>query len=226
MFCSEELLDILMDCADNGKELSKVMDSDSIATLSNNESVDIRIWAARALVCDAMNRITIETLCQLANDKDAQVRVEAVDSLCEFCCAESYSVMRSAIPDSDFLVRAYAAFGLAFIGKTIEPEEAKRLLICAEEKETECRALVGIYGGLYILGQTSALDNLIMLFSSGDYHIQCAVLNILNEVLNDENCGKIQSFIHGIDLSVCSSAVVDTIKRLYAQCVNMVSECN
>lgn len=224
MSCSYDLLDVLMDCAYDGKALSKEMNSDTISALSENNCVDIRIWAARALAYNDFNCVTIHTLCRLAKDEDAQVRVEAVDSLCGFSCPDSYAVMRSAILDSDRLVRAYAAFGVAVIGRTVEPESAQEILLCAEARDTDPRVLTGIYEGLYILEQKSAFDKLIRLFSSNDYHIKCAVLNALIEILNDENRSMVQSFINSIDLSICTTAVTDTLKRLRVRCMDMISE--
>lgn len=214
MDCSEVLLDKLTKCVCEGKALSEIMSDESIAELPQNKNADVRIEAARALANNTFNSVTVDTLCRLAKDEDPLVRLEAVDSLSAFPCPESFESMRSAMLDPEGLIRAYAAYGVAVTGKTIRPDRAEEILLLAEAKETEPQAQTGIYEGLYILGQENALDKLMALFYLNDYRIQCAVLNALNEVMNDQNQRVIQEFLRSICSSVHSVAVLDTLERV------------
>lgn len=218
MAYSDVLLDKLMRCTWEGKTLSEMLSDESIENLARNKSTDVRIEAARALADNAFNRVTVDTLCRLAKDEDPLVRLEAVDSLAVFSCRESFEMMQSALLDPDWLVRAYAAYGVAVIGKSIKPDHAKKILLHAEAKEAEPRTRAGIYEGLYILGQENALEKLMGLFSLDDYRLQCAVLNALDEVLNDQNQSTILEFLGSISLSAHSAAVLDTLDRVQKRC--------
>lgn len=224
MSYSESLLDKLMKCAHEGKALGEIMSDESIEKLPENKDADVRIEAARVLANNTFNSVTVGALCRLAKDDDPLVRIEAVDSLCAFSCPSSFEIMQSALLDPECLVRAYAAYGVAVIGKNIRPDYAKEILLLAEAKETEPRTLVGIYEGLYILGQESALDKLMELFYLDDYRLQCAALNALDEVMNNQNRNAIHEFLSSINSSIHSVAVLDTLERVNKNYNSMIAE--
>lgn len=224
MSYSESLPDKLMKCIHEGKALSEIMSDESIENLPENKDADVRIDAARALANNTFNSVTVDTLCRLAKDEDSLVRIEAVDSLCAFSCPVSFEIMQSALLDPECLVRAYAAYGVAVVGKNIRPDYAKEILLLAEAKETEPRTQVGIYEGLYILGQENALDKLMGLFYLDDYRLQCAVLNALDEVMNDQNRNSIHGFLSSIYSSIHSVAVLDTLERVNRSYNRMIAE--
>jgi len=104
----------------------------------------------------------------------------------------------------------------------ISASEAKKLLSYAEKKEHSTHVLVGIYEGLYILGNDIALDKLIYLFREDNYHTQCAVLNALGEIVNPDNLHKIVAFISRLDATKYPVSVSGTLLRLQKKCAGFV----
>ena len=121
----EQILDVLMKSYDEAKPLSESLNVEMIDSLSNNDSAEIRAWLARALVYHNSDAQTVALLCKLSQDAASSVRVEAVDSLSGFATQESFEMLCQASVDEDELVRAYAAFGIAYVGKKIYPESVE-----------------------------------------------------------------------------------------------------
>lgn len=176
------------------------------------ENPDVRIWIAKALVFDAPDMKASNLLCQLVKDNDPQVRVEAVDSLSAFCDENSYGALCSALYDKHALVRAFAAYGIAVVGKQINAKDAHEILGAALSSERDARVLVGVYEGLYILGYDNTLLDLINLFDTDDYHIHCSVLHALEEIVNIKNFLVIEKFLNSIALEKYPIAVRDAIR--------------
>ena len=190
---------ILIDAYNRQLSLSTYYSPYMLWKFAKSKDYLVRSDLAKALVYDTESKVSLNILCKLAKDKDALVRVEAIDSLSEFCCERSYYAMKSALTDSDNLVRKYASFGLAWIGKNLCPAAAATLLLECEKRENNEHGLVGIYEGMYILGHEEYLHNLIHLFAMDDYQIQCSVLNTLSEIVNEENKSVIRGFIGKIE---------------------------
>ena len=162
----------------------------------------------------------VKWLSQLAKDSDAHVRVEAVDSLRTFVCRQSFDALCQATVDSDALVRGYAAYGVAIIGKEISFDEAKIILLSMVACENNPRVLVDIYEGLYVLGETTALKDLFSLIHIDDYLVQCAVIHACEEIANDRNRQIILSFLSRdipFDNTVVKSACQNAIENIAEQ---------
>lgn len=214
MINSDELIKSLLSIYDSGEALSDCMESEEIASLIQCDDAEVRIWVAKLLAYDNLENMAVQFLCQLAEDEDACVRVEAVDSLSAFSNIQSYHTLCHAMEDTDELVRSFAAFGIAVIGKKLCPDDAERILRYANSKETSDRARVGIYVGLYILGIREMLPLLMILCESDDYHVACSAMHALEEVLGPENENEIAAFINSLDAFAQPLAVVDTIHQL------------
>ena len=109
---NDSMLDLLMNAYDNQQRLSEILNNDSISQAIHGvceSTSEIKIWIAKALVFDYENEKAVDFLCELANEEDADVRVEAIDSLSAFQSSKSYHTLCGAICDPDELVRAYAA---------------------------------------------------------------------------------------------------------------------
>lgn len=214
MDCCNNILELLTQSYDECKPPEDYFNKECLDALVSNESIDIRIWLAKALVYGKNCEYAVEMLHELSQDKDASVRVEAIDSLSNFVCRTSFEVFCNTINDQNTLVRAYSAFGVALVGMHVSRPEALSILHRIAETERNRRVLVDIYEGLYILGDVEKLNKLLELFYSSDYHIQCAVLHALIEILSCENLGEIRKFIDSLDPSIHELAVNDTIQQL------------
>lgn len=201
-----------------GNSLSKCLSTTKIDALVRHESSEVRLWTAKALI-NENNAQTVSWLCILSVDKNTEVRLEAVDSLSTFVCEQSYSALVSALRDSDELVRAFAAYGVALVGIHVAHESAKKILLEIEKCELSDRVKVGIYEGLYILGHKKSIEKLFRLCESTDYHVCCSAFRALSEIVNKSNREDIQLFVRSIDTSGMPNAVKDAIMQLNAQLI-------
>lgn len=179
MACSKNPLQHLIDAYDNQVPLQTALLKHEIETYATHPDSEIRMWVAKGLVHDSAD--VVGFLLRLAKDEDEAVRLEAVDSLSAFATRESFHALCAALADSDPLVRAYAACGVAEVGAVVAPEETAGLLRHTQTQESCPRVLTDLWGGLYHLGDADALNQLMALFHSGDYQVQCTVLQILIE---------------------------------------------
>lgn len=214
MDTNDHLLDLLIQSWEDGESPSACVNSGILESLISNDSIDLRIWLARSLANHDAESSAVSLLHKLSQDSEACVRVEAVDSLCNFACSESFEILCGVSRDEDELVRAYSAFGIAITGKSVNPEKALRILLDFSEIEDSYRVLVDIYTGLYLLGKKETLAKIVSLFDSTDYHVQCAVLRALKEIINSENKDIIKRFINSLDTTNCPRAVTDAMQQL------------
>lgn len=212
---------ILMSIYEKGMALSSIYSPYMMWKLAKHKDVLIRSDLAKALVYDTESEVALDILCKLSRDKESLVRVEAVASLSEYCCVKSYKVLKNALYDSDYLVRKYALFGIAYIGKKLNPEETIELLQEYDKKEVNLHCKVSIYEGLYMLGQQVYLDKLMNLFWNDDYQIQCSVANSLSEVIEQKNVPVIRKFLHTLKIEEYSVAVKSSIENLNNVCLEL-----
>lgn len=215
----EQILDLLIQSYDKGQSLYEVLDSEMIKCLSYSNSLDVRVWLARALAYCISDISAVAVLQNLSQDKYPCVRVEAIDSLSGFANLDSFYSLCNASSDENELVRAYSAFGIALVGKTVASQKAMLVLSDMAKSERSNRVLVNIYEGQYILGKTEMLVELINLFASPDYHVQCAVVHALGELLCNKTQKTIKQFIDGLNMSDYSHAVADALEQLNARCM-------
>lgn len=226
MYTHNAIIEILVNSYEKQEPLSVNLTENILLSLSENSSAEVRSWFAKSLVYHDSHEFAVRELCKLARDKNALVRVEAVDSLSFYVTQESFETMCMSLNDEDELVRAYAAFGLAVIGRVVSKEQAIFLLDIHSKREESCRTLVGIYEGLYILGKDENLRSLIDLFHSKDYHVQCAVLHALDEIVAPDNLSELKHFVDSIDISLCVPAVAGVIRQLKKTCCEMAMSLN
>ena len=220
----ERILQVLIKSYDEAKSLNELLSVEVIDSLSNSNSTEIRCWLACSLAYHNSDTQAVALLRKLSQDTDSSVRVEAVDSLSGFATQESFDMLCQASVDEDELVRAYAAFGIAYVGKKISPERALQTLLDMVQIENSKRVFVDIYEGLYILGRNEMLEELIKLYNSSDYHVQCATLNVLDELIHPQNVSTIYQFVSMLDASTCVPAVACAIERLSQRCLDILHE--
>lgn len=210
----EEILTLLMDCHDQERALSTILNNDQMKSLINHEDAEIRSWVAKALVHDGDSPCTEEYLLCLLKDPEEDVRLEALDSLSIFPSDRVFTEFCRALSEKDPLLRSYAAYGVGAVGCAIDPTEAKKQLAAALEKEENDFARLGFYEGLYRLGEQEALLRIFALFDNDDYHIQCAVLNVLGEILDESNYEPISNFVSTIEKREYPKSVFESLRKL------------
>lgn len=216
----EYYLDSLIRCYDEGVSPGGYISYNCMWELAKHSSDEVRIWLARALVNYEDAGVAVPLLCHLSRDPDPLVRVEAVDSMSCFPCRCSFDALCDAFCDEEDLVRAYAALGVADVGNVVSPVDASELLAQYARTEKSKRVLVDIYVGMYLLGKTEALNNVFELFDVPDYHVKCAVLNSLEEIVDENSLSIIRRFMQSIDKTILDKAVVDSILRVEARINN------
>lgn len=209
-----DILDLLIQSYNAGQSPTFFLSTKLISSIVACDSDDIRQWLAKALINHNSNCFAVPLLCQLARDSQSFVRIEAVDTLGSFVCQESFNALCLAVNDDDELVRAYAAFGIAAVGKQIAPTKALCLLNQIALSEKSRRVLVDVYGGMYLLGQDDALQKLFELFQADDYLVQCAVVHFLEDIMNNDNRDEIEYFINNLNVFSYAYSVVDAILQI------------
>lgn len=209
-----DTLNLLIQSYNVGQSPTSYLSTECISSIVTCDSDDIRQWLAKALINHKSNSFAVPLLCQLAQDSQSYVRVEAVDTLGSFICQESFNALCLAVNDDDELVRTYAAFGIAAVGKEIAPTKALYLLNQVALLEESRRVLVDVYGGMHLLGQHDALQKLFELFQVDDYHVQCAVIHFLEDIINNDNRDEIAHFINSLNISSYVYAVIDAILQI------------
>lgn len=189
------ILERLYQCYDLGRSPSAYFSYAQICNLINSASDEVRASLAKALVNHDCQEDAVMWLSQLAKDQDPLVRAEAVDSMRAFVCRQGFDALCQATKDSDSLVRGYAAYGVAVVGKEFSFAESAIVLQNMASIENAPRVLVDVYEGLYILGQVDALKKLFALINTDDYHVQCAIIHACEEIANDCNRNDILSFL-------------------------------
>jgi len=212
MDCYEKILNVYFSDA----SLFSVFTPKELIKIIRTATSETRCWIAKALSRDIENNSACAILCLLAGDPDSLVRVEAVDSLSGYINHDAYSGLLKASSDSDELVRAYSAYGIACVGGELDVHDAQLVLNQMLSHETSDRARVGILEALCILGNDSCLYDLLHFFESDDYWVRCAVIHALCEVANRSNCSVLASFVRGLDLSYEPSAVTSALEQLTA----------
>lgn len=211
MECSEDIFELLVECYDMQKVLSEILSYEHINKIAGCSDAELRCWLARALVFD---EDAADVLVCLSQDECADVRMEALDSLSMFPCLQSFNALCSALTDKDEIARSIAAYGVGAIGAVISPAKAKNVLLFALAQEKNEYALIGIYHGLYLLGNRSYIDNILRLFISEDYHVRSTVLRTLSEILDIDNVSTIANFVRTVNANFDSCAVENALQDL------------
>ena len=137
----DNLCELLIYCFNEGLSPTNIIDWKRLLELADSDSLEVRVCLAKALVNQPVDSNTVELLVKLTKDPSPNVRVEAVDTLGAFPTKASYDRLCVCLNDSDQLVRAYASFGVAVVGKEISPQSALKVL---QEKENNVRIYIDV----------------------------------------------------------------------------------
>lgn len=203
----EELLHTALS---EGISISTMASREALLTMAKSESKEIRADLAEVLAWDDDFELSRELLHRLAGDEDDLVRLEAIDSISGFSGEKTEAVLRKALTDEDALIRMYAAAGLG----EVFGRDGESLLRAALEKETVPHARLGMWEGLYRLGLQEGLGQMMALYETEDYLLQCAVLHSLAGIADRENQTELRAFADRVDSPELCAAVADGVKDL------------
>lgn len=209
---NQRIIDCLEKCHRENISPGDLLKRDELGRLASDKSQEVRGLLAKSLVYHQELQEAVPILCRLSMDEDKLVRVEAVDSLSAFACIESFVAMCNAVADEDELVRAYAASGLGFVGKTIDAVKAQNILLGMMDNEESEYVLVNVLAGLYVLGQSKRMEEIISLFECPDYQVKCVVLRILDMIIRPEDRGRFERFVESLKPNQYCVAVADAIR--------------
>jgi HEAT repeat protein len=151
--------------------VDKLADSDS----------EVRIAAVEGLGDLLRDKGSSRLLIKGLNDRNELVRVTVAEALETIGDRQALPALRKALRDRSPLVRSYVAAAIGSLGDT---RDVSRLRRSAQSDKSET-ARVGIYHGLYLLGQHDILSELLPLLQSRWYKVRCATANTLSEMLGD-----------------------------------------
>ena len=157
---------------------------------SFHEESEIRSRVAEILVLAAPSIIAQRILLRLCEDDNELVRVNACDSL---SCYSSKTVIEtlinvfSNIQESE-LVRWYSLMSIIDIVEEDYALVGNTELLCKSAMlESSVRIRGAGYMGLYILGDKSKLTPLVSLLSSNRYEDRCAIVCMLENIVDNSN---------------------------------------
>lgn len=182
---------ILIDLLD--KDEYKDSDLEQIIMFSKDSDEYIRQLVAELLINFSDSNVARKTLLELACDKDEMVRLEAYDSLSEFNYEDVEVFLHNAMfEECDELACSYAIMAWAEIVKCMHTNyysyllEINKLVKNDKVKNSEHCMLNCAYAK-YLFGDEEGLIIIFSYLESKDYHIRCAVVNTLRDIVDTTN---------------------------------------
>lgn len=215
----------MFDC----KKLSIINTIDKTPILSNKNYLILKRYAldddafvrssvARTLV-HFVNEQTKTILLELTKDKEALVRVEAIDSLSVYHYHDVERVLKKIIiEEQDDLARSYAILSWSDVTNSLNNDCAsKRFLYQWLEKEKCEDCILSCYYGLYLFGEESYLNQIFDFLKKDDYHLRCSAIHLLDSLLRSKNKIQIKNELNLLLEYETSVAVKEGAKQLLRQ---------
>lgn len=163
-----------------------------IIKFSDDKDVLVRSMVADLLINFESNE-SKKVLLKLACDKKAMVRTDAYDSLAVFKSKEVEKFLKKAIlNEKDEMACAYAIMSWSDVAAALDEDILKKKSFISKLKklpniQKSERCMLSCYYALYVLGKKKSIKNITSFLNSKDYHIRCAVINILWGFLAPDN---------------------------------------
>ena len=126
----------------------------------------------------------INEVYKLLDDSDECVRIEMIEA-CYACEQEEiHKKLIDKLETAEGLEKGYLLLTLAYIY-----EEEKEKIVPALKKgitSNDAMERLDSYIGLMILGWSGYLKEVLDFFSSPDYHLRCAAINLISELIQNE----------------------------------------
>lgn len=159
----------------------------------------------------------INEVYKLLDDSDECVRIEMIEA-CYACEQEEiHKKLIEKLETAKGLEKGYLLLTLAYIY-----EDEKEKIVPALQEGITSKAEVerlDSYIGLIILGWDRYLKEVLEFFNSSDYHLRCAAINLLSELIQNERIdfealGKIKNALSQLDQIEKTNAVKSSINHL------------
>ena len=191
----EEKADIL-NGYDDLEELDK-SHFDAIVKWVFDEDSYIRGQCA-ALLINFVNSETKDILFALAADEDDLVRTEAYDSLGVFAYDDvEMFLSKISAEEPDEVARSYAILSWADVAAALQKSPsghiAKMMALKSQEKSSGC--ILSYCYALYLFGEKGALMEWLSFLNDDDYHVRCAAISLLENVVDETNKDVIKNSI-------------------------------
>lgn len=191
-------------------------DYNLLESYSNDDNYEIRSKVAEILV--SYKDLEAERiLLKLLSDNDDLVRTNASDSLCNYDSPEVIKeLMKRVLSDRSNLVRGNSIMSLSdiIVRLNYKLDFYKKFFTNALKSENDDWVKIHIYRALYLLGDTVYLDLIINELNNDSYRNRCAIVNILEELISDNNYEIIKKVLMQRLNMEDSFAVRDTIENL------------
>jgi HEAT repeat protein len=209
---TEEIYEALDSISEKGNIESN--DLELLLELSESDNDEIRSYVAEVLVL-SNDSLAKNILIHLCGDPDELVRVNACDSLSVFHENAVFNVLyKRAVEDESDLVKRYALLAIVDIMDKIEIDKDNLTdLFVSIEKESSIGVKIACFKGLYKLGKSEYLHNIINYLSQDDYRDRCLVVNELGDLINEENQAIIVKALYAHKAKESSEAVISTIEK-------------
>lgn len=141
-----------------------------------------------------------EILLKLAADSEELVRAEAYDTLSVYPDSQvAETLKQAAVTEPDDLARYFALVSYADVMQELAPGDAEQKTFfqsrLQREQATVCR--LGCEYALYQLGEPEALERILGYLDDPDYLVRCRAVCTLEEIVDEENRGRILKAVHG-----------------------------
>lgn len=192
---------------------------ETIKAYSEDEDMFVRIKVAEILI-NFTETNAKNILLHLSKDKEELVRISAYDSLSVFDSKDVEKTLKKAIQkERKSLACAYAIMAWAEVvvarRKFVWRQKCfiKKLKKKARIQNTEhCR--MHCYYAQYLFGEKEVLKEILGFLKSSDYHVRCATINTLKDMIDDENSQIIQQELEKILENDTSRAVTSTAENV------------
>ena len=165
-----------------------------------------------ALLVNFRNSESMYLLLQMGKDSDPFVRTEAYDSLSVFGNTQVEKALHDAIEtETDYTARGYAILSWAEVVVALDHQNQDNINFIKHKKLIEKADICSLdcCYALYIFGEAKAIDEILSFLLNDDYHIRCAVINILEVIVNSDNQEQIESSIKKLIETEQAMAVKD-----------------
>lgn len=181
-------------------ENSETADSERFAVIRKYVTDDDSFVRSRCacMLAGFRNEESLDLLITLCSDSDSFVRTEAFDTLSEFPCKRAEKLLYKAVSNEpDELARSYAVFSWTEVICSLYGSYGNAVeflfSILRTEKSERCR--LSCYAGIYRLGYTRVLPEILAFMKSENYHIRCLVANVLSGMARREDKDTIMSAV-------------------------------
>ncbi len=141
-----------------------------------------------------------EILLKLAADSEELVRAEAYDTLSVYPDSQvAEALKQAAVTEPDDLARYFALVSYGDVMQELEPGDAEQKAFFRSRLEREQAAVcrLGCEYALYQLGEPGTLERILGYLDDPDYLVRCRAVCTLEEIADEENCGRILEAVRG-----------------------------